>query len=639
MKAVSTEVDAGDGLRFFVADLTSDAGWAAAVAGCDYVLHVASPLGADAPKDPDALIVPARDGALRVLRAASEAGVKRVVMTSACAAASPPLASPDSISDESLWTDLDDPTLTAYRKSKAVSEQAAWRFMQDHGGPTTLTTILPGAVFGPLLSASSLGSVQVIGRLLRARLPGTPRIGFEVVDVRDLADAPPAGDDLASGGRPALHRRRRVPLDVRDRQGAAYATGRARPQGTDAVGPRLRRPPRRALRSRRPGPCALSWPPASAHLAEGGARPGVALPPRRRDHRRLRQEPRHARCRLMPVTTPPQRPSGFGALRPGVQRRHARALYILWRSCAGADTERIGTRYAERGTGIASTGRATRPNATFGIAATALMTAVVTVFTAVVQVRNPASGGYFNLSDVAIVFAGITFGPLVGAVAGGLGTAISDLLLGYAQFAPLSFLAHGGEGLLVGLIALRRPSWLVPAWLAGVVWMLAVYFVGELALFGAAQAIADLLGSNWLQAAGRRPRHPAVLRRPGGVPAHRPAARGPHLEGAVAPGERRRRRAAVRLPAAMAGGATDAGAGWGGPTRRGRRAAGHHRRPGERQEHALPGAGRSRAAPQRRGLRRPGRGAGHGHPPPPAGGAGRPAWPSSSTTLRRSCSA
>jgi dihydroflavonol-4-reductase len=171
-----------------VADLTSDDGWAAAVDGCEYVLHVASPLGTDAPRDPDALIAPARDGTLRVLRAATAAGVKRVVMTSACAAATPPLAGPDSVSDETLWTDVTDPALTAYRKSKAVAEEAAWEFMRDHGGPTTLATVLPGAVFGPLLPASRAGSVQIIERLLAGRMPGTPRVGFEVVDVRDLAD-------------------------------------------------------------------------------------------------------------------------------------------------------------------------------------------------------------------------------------------------------------------------------------------------------------------------------------------------------------------------------------------------------------------------------------------------------------------
>ncbi len=185
---ISASIDPGDRLTVFAADLTSDVGWDAAVAGCDYVLHVASPLGVDSPKDPNALIVPARDGALRVLRAAAKAAVKRVVLTSACAAASPPLYSEDSVTDESLWTDPEDGRLSAYRKSKTLSEQAAWRFMEEYDGPTTLTTILPGAVFGPVLSAENLGSVQVIGRLLQGRVLGNPRLGFEVVDVRDLAD-------------------------------------------------------------------------------------------------------------------------------------------------------------------------------------------------------------------------------------------------------------------------------------------------------------------------------------------------------------------------------------------------------------------------------------------------------------------
>ncbi len=157
------------------------------MAGCDYVLHVASPLGADHPKDPDALIVPARDGTLRVLRAATKAEVRRVVMTSSCAAASPSRFNEDSVTDESLWTNPEDRGLNAYRKSKTLAEQAAWQFMRDYNGPTTLTTILPGAVFGPVLSMDKPGSVQVLGRLLQGRVPGNPRLGFQIVDVRDLA--------------------------------------------------------------------------------------------------------------------------------------------------------------------------------------------------------------------------------------------------------------------------------------------------------------------------------------------------------------------------------------------------------------------------------------------------------------------
>jgi nucleoside-diphosphate-sugar epimerase len=186
---ISAAIDPGVRLGFVAADLMSDVGWDAAVEGCDYVLHVASPLGRDSSNDPNDLIIPARDGALRVLRAASQAGVKRVVMTSACAAASPPLYSEDGVTDESLWTDPEDKRLSAYRKSKTVAELAAWQFVKGYDGPTTLTTILPGAVFGPVLSPDNLGTAQVIGRLLQGRMPGIPRLAFEVVDVRDLADA------------------------------------------------------------------------------------------------------------------------------------------------------------------------------------------------------------------------------------------------------------------------------------------------------------------------------------------------------------------------------------------------------------------------------------------------------------------
>lgn len=186
--AVGTVVDPGDRLSFAVADLTGDAGWAEAVAGVDYVLHIASPLSDDNSKAPQALIVPARDGTLRVLRAATAAGVKRVVMTSAANAASPSSYAEEGVTDETLWTDPDDPTLIPYRRSKTVAERAAWDFMATYEGPTTLTTILPGAVFGPVLSSGNLGSVRIIQRMLTGSMPGAPRIGLEVVDVRDLAD-------------------------------------------------------------------------------------------------------------------------------------------------------------------------------------------------------------------------------------------------------------------------------------------------------------------------------------------------------------------------------------------------------------------------------------------------------------------
>jgi nucleoside-diphosphate-sugar epimerase len=110
------------------------------------------------------------------------------VLTSAANTASPSSYRDEGVSDETLWTDPATPGLQAYRKSKTLAERAAWAFMETADGRTTLTTVLPGAVFGPILDTDNLGSVQVIGRMLRGRMPGTPRIGLEVVDVRDIAD-------------------------------------------------------------------------------------------------------------------------------------------------------------------------------------------------------------------------------------------------------------------------------------------------------------------------------------------------------------------------------------------------------------------------------------------------------------------
>ncbi|EJL26747.1 nucleoside-diphosphate-sugar epimerase [Caulobacter sp. AP07] len=184
--AIATAGQSDDNLTVVAADLTHDEGWDVAMAGCDYVLHVASPLGGGAARD-EALIAPARDGTRRVLRAATAAGVKRVVMTSAAATARPRLGS-GTVSDETIWADPSDPQFDAYRRSKILAERGAWDFMGGHRGATTLTTILPGAVFGPVLSGDNLGSVRIIQQLLEGRPSGLPRLEFNIVDVRDLAD-------------------------------------------------------------------------------------------------------------------------------------------------------------------------------------------------------------------------------------------------------------------------------------------------------------------------------------------------------------------------------------------------------------------------------------------------------------------
>lgn len=185
---VSSVVDPGERLSFFAADLTSDAGWDDAVAGCDYVLHVAAPVGVEAPRDPEELIVPTRDGALRVLRAACAARVERVVLTSAVEASRPPMKSPDGVSDETVWTNPNDPDLGPYRVAKTLAERAAWDFMAGQTGPTTLSTVLPVAVAGPTLDPDNHHSIALVERMLGGGMPRFPRMGFGLVDVRDVAD-------------------------------------------------------------------------------------------------------------------------------------------------------------------------------------------------------------------------------------------------------------------------------------------------------------------------------------------------------------------------------------------------------------------------------------------------------------------
>lgn len=180
--------DAGDRLEVVAADLLSDAGWADAAAGCRGVLHVASPFPPVQPKDPDELIVPARDGALRVLRAALDAGAERIVMTSSIAATRSRRPSSESAPyDEDDWTDGDDVSLTPYVRSKTLAEKAAWEQVRAAGAEDRLATINPGAIIGPALNADHSYSLQAVQRLLGG-MPAIPRLGFTFVDVRDVAD-------------------------------------------------------------------------------------------------------------------------------------------------------------------------------------------------------------------------------------------------------------------------------------------------------------------------------------------------------------------------------------------------------------------------------------------------------------------
>src|SRR6185437_5502646 len=174
-------------LTFAIADLEKDAGWPEAVDRCDYVLHVASPLPPAVPKHEDELIIPAREGALRVLRASRNAGVRRVVLTSSFAAIGyghPPQSAPFTEKD---WSNLNS-DVAAYPKSKTLAERAAWDFIAREGAPLELSVVNPVGVLGPVLGPDYSASILLVQRLMDGAMPGCPRLNFGLVDVRDVAD-------------------------------------------------------------------------------------------------------------------------------------------------------------------------------------------------------------------------------------------------------------------------------------------------------------------------------------------------------------------------------------------------------------------------------------------------------------------
>lgn len=178
----------GDQLSFFAADLENDAGWPEALSGCEYVLHVASPFPSTVPDDENELIVPAREGALRVLRAARDGGVERVVLTSSFAAIGYGHPQQTEPFNETDWTDPDGDDVLPYTKSKTLAEQAAWDFFIKVGGGLELSVVNPVAIFGPVLGPDYATSILLVQRMMDGALPGCPKLYFGAVDVRDVAD-------------------------------------------------------------------------------------------------------------------------------------------------------------------------------------------------------------------------------------------------------------------------------------------------------------------------------------------------------------------------------------------------------------------------------------------------------------------
>ena len=180
--------DANAPIGFYQADLMNDAGWVEAVAGADFVLHVASPFPPTIPQHEDDLIIPARDGALRVLKASRDAGVKRMVLTSSFAAIGYGQPSQQEPFDETNWTNPNGDDVRAYTKSKTIAEKAAWDWVKAEGGSLELSVVNPVGVFGPVLGPDYSTSILLIQRLMDGAMPGCPRLYFGVVDVRDVAD-------------------------------------------------------------------------------------------------------------------------------------------------------------------------------------------------------------------------------------------------------------------------------------------------------------------------------------------------------------------------------------------------------------------------------------------------------------------
>jgi nucleoside-diphosphate-sugar epimerase len=180
----------GTRLSFATADLLEDAGWAEAVAGCRFVCHVASVFPLVAPADRQALVPAARDGTLRVLRAAVAAGVERTVLTSSCVAIwGGHKPDPTRVFTEADWSLIESPALDAYGLSKTIAEREAWNFVAAHGAGMSLTSINPSMVMGPPLDDQVESSGDMIRAFLRGRYAVVPNFGIEFVDVRDVAEA------------------------------------------------------------------------------------------------------------------------------------------------------------------------------------------------------------------------------------------------------------------------------------------------------------------------------------------------------------------------------------------------------------------------------------------------------------------
>ena len=176
-----------ENLNLYTLNLTEDAGWDEAMEGCDFLLHVASPISLER-TDEDYFVQPAIDGAKRALSFAKKYNVKKVVLTSSVAAIFDSLEKKD-VYDESDWSDPDNPYISAYSKSKTLAERAAWEFWKTEGHPFELAVINPALVVGSSISGDIGESNKAVEMVASGRMPVAVPLMFGYVDVRDVAAA------------------------------------------------------------------------------------------------------------------------------------------------------------------------------------------------------------------------------------------------------------------------------------------------------------------------------------------------------------------------------------------------------------------------------------------------------------------
>ncbi len=203
--------DAGERLKVFQADLENDDGWAEANSGCDAVAHVASPFPLAVPRDENDLIVPAREGALRAVRFAKDAGVDRFVLTSSAAAIAYGHPLSKTKFDKDDWTRVESGDVAAYAKSKTIAEKAVREWVAAKAPDMTFCSINPVAVFGSIANDDLSTSIEMVQKLLDGSIPLAPNMGIGVVDIRDVVTAHVAALEAPD----AVVRNGRFPLQQR----------------------------------------------------------------------------------------------------------------------------------------------------------------------------------------------------------------------------------------------------------------------------------------------------------------------------------------------------------------------------------------------------------------------------------------